>query len=355
MKNFQKKPQKNRLIAQNSPKQPTQNPPNSLPKNVAIQNAVIQDEISDFGKVNYICVSEHQDGQRIDNFLLTLLKGLPRSHIYKLIRDKEITLNKKRIKPHDRIATGDVVRIAPVRLSVKDKPVVSDKLANHLLNRIIFEDDGLIVIDKPFGMAVHGGSGVSAGVIETLRVATNKKYLELVHRIDKDTSGLLLIAKKRSTLKALQDSFRQKTVQKSYLCVVLGHLDTLEKVIDKPLLKYTLANKDGTEQRRVRVDNLGKSSVTKIQVLSKFVLDDVPISLVLASPLTGRTHQIRVHLASIGHPLLGDDKYLTKPAPSVRRLCLHAYKLSLPTGQHFVAPLPDDLKVLCADVLADID
>ncbi|MDO4440760.1 MAG: RluA family pseudouridine synthase [Moraxella sp.] len=317
---------------QNSTKKPTNQSPS---------NQSADESISDFGRVNFITVTANQDGQRIDNFLLSRLKGLPRSHLYKLIRDDEIRINKKRCKPHDRVYVGDVVRVAPIRLSVRDEPVVSDDFAEGLLGRIIFEDEGLIVLNKPHGLAVHGGSGESFGVIEAMRVATGKKYLELIHRIDKDTSGLLLIAKKRSTLKDLQDKFREKTIFKDYLCLCVGDVaKTLGEraKIDKPLLKYTLAS----GERRVRVDKDGKPSQTLITVLKVFKMDGQTVSLVKASPLTGRTHQIRVHLASLGHALLGDDKYLKQSAPSVPRLCLHAHQLRF-DEREFVADLPDDM------------
>lgn len=312
------------------------------------------DAISDFSRVNFITVTPNQDGQRLDNFLLTRLKGLPRSRLYKLIRDDEIRINKKRCKPHDRLMVGDVVRVAPVRLAVRDEPVIGDEFAKGLLDRVIYEDDGLMVLNKPHGMAVHGGSGESFGVIEALRVATGKKYLELIHRIDKETSGLLLIAKKRSTLKDLQEQFREKTIRKNYLCLVHGHVKKDRERIDKPLLKYELAS----GERRVKVHADGKPSQTDVEVLARFELDGRAVSLVKASPLTGRTHQIRVHMASIGHALLGDDKYQTPAqksvAPkSVKRLCLHAWQLSLATQNaetahptQFTAPMAEDLASL---------
>lgn len=309
--------------------------------------------ISDFSRVNFLTVTANQDGQRIDNFLLSRLKGLPRSHLYKLIRDDEIRINKKRCKPHDRLTVGDVVRVAPIRLVVRDEPVVSDDFARGLLGRVVFEDDGLIVLNKPHGLAVHGGSGESFGVIEAMRVATGKKYLELIHRIDKDTSGLLLIAKKRSTLKDLQAHFRKKTIQKDYLCVVHGVVKQ-GQIIDKPLLKYAL----NSGERRVRVDKDGKPSQTAIVVLSAFKMDGMAVSLIKASPLTGRTHQIRVHMASIGHALLGDDKYQSPTQANlasqkgVRRLCLHAWHVGVPTDdgvQVFEAGLPDDIQKIVGD------
>lgn len=303
------------------------------------------ERIQDFSVVNYVTVSEHQDGQRIDNFLLARLKGLPRSHLYKMIRDDEIRINKKRCKPHERLHAGDVVRIAPVRLSVKQAPVVSDDLAKAMLARIVAEDDGLIVLDKPFGMAVHGGSGVSLGVIETMRAATGKKYLELIHRIDKETSGLLLIAKKRSTLKQWQDAFRDKTVQKSYVCIALGHIKPDVLTIDKPLKKFTLLS----GERRVRVDETGKPSTTHIKVLARAVLDGQPVSIVQASPVTGRTHQIRVHLASMGHALLGDDKYQSVQLASVGRLMLHAHRVC--SAEHsFGVPIAQDMAQIISQI-----
>ncbi|VEG12292.1 RluA family pseudouridine synthase [Moraxella cuniculi] len=309
--------------------------------------------IRDFTQVNFLSVTDNQHGQRIDNFLLARLKGLPRSHLYKLIRADEIRINGKRCKAHDKLCAGDVVRIAPLRLGVSKEPVISQTLAQGLLARIVYEDDGLIVLNKPHGMAVHGGSGESFGVIEAMRIATGKKYLELVHRIDKDTSGLLLIAKKRSMLKMLQEHFRQKTIQKQYLCLVHGVVEQ-GQMIDKPLLKYTLAN----GERRVKVDKQGKPSQTKIEVLATFWLDDMAVSLVKASPLTGRTHQIRVHMASIGHALLGDDKYQqqaqaqTAAQKGVRRLCLHAWQIAVPMDtqtKQFTADLPEDLQQLVGE------
>lgn len=347
MKKLQKtaqKPQNSRPKSHFAPKKAT---PNKKEQSADVA-------IVDFGKVNYLTVTDNQDGQRIDNFLLARLKGLPRSHLYKLIRDDEIRINGKRCKPHIKLNAGDVVRIAPVRLAVKDEPVISEQFAKGLLERVVYEDDGLLVLNKPFGMAVHGGSGESFGVIEALRIATGKKYLELIHRIDKDTSGLLLIAKKRSTLKALQEQFRVKSIHKQYLCLVDGHIKADRQTIDVPLLKYTLAS----GERRVKVANdpLAKPSFTKIEVLARFTLDGRAVSLVLAMPATGRTHQIRVHMAYIGHALLGDDKYQRNPlAAKVNRLCLHAWQLSLADDgeesrpSRFGASVPTDFGLLLPD------
>lgn len=308
--------------------------------NVKARNSQAGDDSDDFTQVNYLTISEHQDGQRLDNFLLARLKGVPRSHVYKMIRDDEVRINKKRSKPHTRLAIGDVVRIAPVRLPSVGQVVVGGELQQALLSAVIYEDDGLIVLNKPYGLAVHGGSGERVGVIEALRVATGKKHLELIHRIDKGTSGLVMIAKKRTTLKELQTHFRQKTIQKGYLCLVSGWIKPDEQLIDKPLLKYTLPS----GERRVKIDKAGKPSQTAISVLAHLRYHNTPISLVQACPQTGRTHQIRVHMASIGHALLGDDKY--NPNDTTHRLCLHAYWLKVAGYPRFVAPLPSDLQAL---------
>lgn len=303
------------------------------------------EDIKDFGQVNHLEVTRNQHGQRIDNFLLARLKGMPRSHIYKMIRSDEVRINNKRCKPYDNLERGDVVRIAPVRLATRKKPVISADFANSLLERVVFEDEGLMVLNKPSGMAVHGGSGLDFGVIEAMREATNKKYLELVHRIDKDTSGLLMIAKKRSTLKALQQRLREKTIQKHYLCIVKGQPALNDISIDAPLLRYTLAS----GERRVKVDKgnpEAKPSQTSCKVLARFEINGEPVSLIEAMPHTGRTHQIRVHLAYLGHPILGDDKYHIDDKSAVRRLCLHAWKLDVPDYEEIKAPLPEDMQSL---------
>lgn len=309
------------------------------------------DEIEDFSQVNHLEVTRNQHGQRVDNFLLARLKGMPRAHIYKMIRSDEVRINNKRCKPYDNIERGDVVRIAPVQLATREKPVISKNFASSLLERVVYEDDGLIVLNKPSGMAVHGGSGIDFGVIEAMREVTGKKYLELIHRIDRDTSGLLMISKKRSTLKVLQERLREKTIQKHYLCIVKGQPALNDLTVDAPLLRYTLAS----GERRVKVDKShkdAKPSQTVCKVLARFEIGGKPVSLVEAMPLTGRTHQIRVHLAYLGHPILGDDKYHEQDNSGVRRLCLHAWKLDIPDYETIVAPLPEDMQSI---VPADID
>ena len=295
-------------------------------------------------QVSWFEVDEHQDGQRIDNYLFSRLKGVPKSRIYRLIREGEVRVNKGRVKVETRLKTGDQIRVAPIRRVTADEQVqvkVGDELAQSLANRIVFEDEGLIVLDKPAGIAVHGGSGVAFGVIEALRQALGKPYLELVHRIDRDTSGLLMISKKRSTLKLLQDYLRTGKIRKTYQALVKGNVLLDSQVIDAPLLRYELAN----GERRVRVSKEGKPSQTLWQVAERFK----QATLVNASPLTGRTHQIRVHGLFIGHPLVGDDKYghdvLWQGTPA-RRLCLHAAQLEIPGYSIIKAELPADIKNL---------
>ncbi|WP_435979829.1 RluA family pseudouridine synthase [Psychrobacter sp. DM4] len=303
------------------------------------------DEIGNFEKVNYLEVTRHQHDQRLDNFLLNRLKGLPKSHIYKMIRSDEIRVNNKRCKAHDRLQREDVVRIAPVQLATREKPIISAEFAKSLLARVVYEDEGLIVLNKPSGIAVHGGSGLNFGVIEAMREVTGKKYLELIHRIDKDTSGLLMISKKRSTLKALQQHLVDKTIQKHYLCLAKGQPALGELRIDAPLLRYTVAS----GERRVKVDakdEQAKESQTDISVHARFTLNNQPVSLIEAKPLTGRTHQIRVHLAHIGHAILGDDKYHVHDKSGVHRLCLHAWRLDIPGYDPITAPLPEELLAL---------
>ncbi len=303
------------------------------------------DEISNFEKVNYLEVTRHQHDQRLDNFLLNRLKGLPKPHIYKMIRSDEVRVNNKRCKPHDRVQREDVVRIAPVVLATREKPIISTEFAKSLLARVVYEDDGMMVLNKPSGIAVHGGSGLDFGVIEAMREVTGKKYLELVHRIDKDTSGLLMISKKRSALKTLQQHLVDKTIQKHYLCLAKGQPVLNEQRIDAPLLRYTLAS----GERRVKVDAQdaqSKESQTDIVVHSRFMHNNQSISLIEAKPLTGRTHQIRVHLAHIGHAILGDDKYNVHDKSGVHRLCLHAWRLDIPGYETITAPLPEDISAL---------
>ncbi|MEM6510953.1 MAG: 23S rRNA pseudouridine(955/2504/2580) synthase RluC, partial [Pseudomonadota bacterium] len=241
-------------------------------------------------QVTFVTINEDHLGQRIDNFLITHLKGVPKSAVYKILRKGEVRVNKKRIKPVYKLQLDDVIRIPPIRVSEREEFVPSklDKVT-RLEDDILFEDKYLMVINKPSGMAVHGGSGLSYGLIEALRVLRpEERSLELVHRLDRDTSGCLLIAKRRSVLTALHEQLREKTMEKNYWALVEGQWDSKTKNVTEGLRKNTL--KSG--ERVVRVDNTeGKPSHTRFKVLERF--NDC--SLVQASPVTGRTHQIRVH------------------------------------------------------------
>ena len=280
-------------------------------------------------EVKWLSVDEESAGQRLDNFLMRHLKGVPKTHVYRIIRSGEVRINKGRASADSRIEVGDVVRLPPVRVSDK----VAEKAAHPAPSRefpVLMEDEALLAIDKPAGVAVHGGSGVSFGVIEQLRQARPlAKLLELVHRLDRDTSGILLIAKKRSALKNLQDQFRERETGKTYLALVQGDWPAKLKVIDQPLHKYLLP--DG--ERRVRVttpeDPDGMRSITLVKVAERLL----GATLLEVTIKTGRTHQIRVHLASQGHPIAGDDKYgdyewnkiLQKQGH--KRMFLHAWRL----------------------------
>lgn len=308
--------------------------------------------------VSLITVAEHEAGQRLDNYLIKILKGVPKSHIHRIIRAGEVRLNKKRCKPDSRIQTGDLLRIPPVRTAEKQRS--SENRAQAAPAReftIIYEDDALLVIDKPAGTAVHGGSGVSFGVIEQIRRARPKaRYLELVHRLDKDTSGLLMIAKKRSALVKLHEAIRNDHPKKIYLALGVGKLPNDGFHVKLPLFKYTGAQ----GEKMVRVSEDGQSAHTIFRVLNRFsddLLHQVGLShltLVQATLKTGRTHQIRVHLQSQQCPIAGDERYGDYQANKrlqklgLKRMFLHAAELHLDhplTGEKLIlkAPLPQDL------------
>ena len=308
--------------------------------------------------VSLITVAEHEAGQRLDNYLIKILKGVPKSHIHRIIRAGEVRLNKKRCKPDSRIQTGDLLRIPPVRTAEKQRS--SENRAQAVPAReftIIYEDDALLVIDKPAGTAVHGGSGVSFGVIEQIRRARPEAcYLELVHRLDKDTSGLLMIAKKRSALVKLHEAIRNDHPKKIYLALGVGKLPNDSFHVKLPLFKYTGAQ----GEKMVRVSEDGQSAHTIFRVLNRFsddLLHQVGLSqltLVQATLKTGRTHQIRVHLQSQHCPIAGDERYGDYQANKrlqklgLKRMFLHAAELHLDhplTGEKLIlkAPLPQDL------------
>ena len=308
--------------------------------------------------VSLITVAEHEAGQRLDNYLIKILKGVPKSHIHRIIRAGEVRLNKKRCKPDSRIQTGDLLRIPPVRTAEKQRS--SENRAQAVPAReftIIYEDDALLVIDKPAGTAVHGGSGVSFGVIEQIRRARPEaRYLELVHRLDKDTSGLLMIAKKRSALVKLHEAIRNDHPKKIYLALGVGKLPNDSFHVKLPLFKYTGAQ----GEKMVRVSEDGQSAHTIFRVLNRFsdgLLHQVGLSdltFVEATLKTGRTHQIRVHLQSQQCPIAGDERYGDYQANKrlqklgLKRMFLHAAELHLDhplTGEKLIlkAPLPQDL------------
>ncbi|MCV6588548.1 MAG: 23S rRNA pseudouridine(955/2504/2580) synthase RluC [Marinobacterium sp.] len=281
--------------------------------------------------VRFVTVTDDQAGQRIDNFLRVQLKGVPKSMIYRILRKGEVRANKKRIKPEYKIVAGDLIRIPPVRVAERaPAPAVSEGLQNHLEEAILYEDNDLMVINKPSGLAVHGGSGVSLGLIEALRqMRPQAKFLELVHRLDRDTSGCIMVAKKRSALKFLHQALQGSRITKIYHALVTGHWNASSRRVEAPLRKNEL--KSG--ERVVKVQADGKAALTEFRVLNRY---GRRATLVEARPITGRTHQIRVHVQFEGHPIIGDDKYgiddvnQQMKALGLKRLFLHAAELRFP-------------------------
>lgn len=279
--------------------------------------------------IKFLVVDDDHHQQRIDNYLFTQLKGLPKSRIYKALRKGEIRVNKKRTKPDYKLQAGDTIRLPPLRIaSNEDKQTTpGDRISSLIQKHIMYEDNDFIILNKPVGIAVHGGSGISFGVIEVLRALNPRnKFLELVHRLDRDTSGCLLIAKKSSLLKEVHALLTSRQVEKTYLLLVDGACDFSEKTVNVPLQKNIL--KSG--ERIVVVSEEGKPSktiFTRIKVLGK-------MTLLEAKPVTGRTHQIRVHAQYLGHPILGDDKYGDEEANKrlkllgIHQLCLHSSSIS---------------------------
>ncbi|MES2584865.1 MAG: RluA family pseudouridine synthase [Pseudomonadota bacterium] len=334
-------------------------------------------------QVKTLVIDEDGAGQRLDNYLMRHLKGVPKTHVYRIIRSGEVRVNKGRASAETRLNAGDVVRVPPVRISerVAEKAhAMAEQIASHVPAKefaVLFEDDSLLAINKPAGVAVHGGSGVSFGVIEQLRMARPQaKFLELVHRLDRETSGILLVAKKRSALKNLQDQFRERETGKTYLAMVIGQWPANKKVLDKPLHKYLLP--DG--ERRVKVvakdDPDGMPSLTLVKVREAGgvvpgthqapVASDRGYSLLEVTIKTGRTHQIRVHLASEGMPIVGDDKYgdfdsnkalgRANSSTPLKRMFLHAWRLQCnhpATGSRLElqANLPGELAQFVQQVL----
>lgn len=296
--------------------------------------------------VRQVEIGPERDGQRVDNALMTMLKGVPRSLVYRLLRTGQVRINGKRAKPETRLALGDMLRIPPVRVAERDETVAPSGMVRAVADSVIFEDKHFLVIDKPVGIAAHGGSGVSHGAIELLRAARPNEHLELVHRLDRDTSGVLVLARSRPGLTGLQGLIRDNEVTKQYLCLMTGTPRKAKFDVNAPLLKSVMHG----GERMVRVDDAGKPSLTFFQELEQY-----PASRLMQATLgTGRTHQIRVHAQYVGHPLAGDPKYGDEEAnkrfraKGLKRMFLHAARMSFDLGgknYDFSAPLPDDLKL----------
>lgn len=278
--------------------------------------------------VQWLTVGDDLAGQRLDNFLLRELKGVPKSWVYRVIRKGEVRVNKKRCKPESRLEPGDLIRVPPVRQSDSREPVVPDGLRKVLEAAVVFEDESLLVVNKPHGLAVHGGSGLNYGLIEGLRALNSgSQRWELVHRLDRETSGLIMVAKQRKTLLTLQKLLQTGRVEKVYQAWVDGRWPPSVSEITAPLAKNVL--KSG--ERIVVVHQDGKQSLTRFSVLSR----EGDATLVEARPVTGRTHQIRVHAQFAGYPIIGDPKYLADErlqfwrARGIHRMCLHAARLEV--------------------------
>ncbi len=302
--------------------------------------------------VNRLAVDEAGAGQRVDNFLLRVLKGVPKSHIYRILRSGEVRVNRLRVKPDVRLMVGDVLRIPPIRTGV---PVAGTRRPPPLATSIpiLYEDDCLIAVDKPAGLAVHGGSGIAFGLIEQMRAARpGAKFLELVHRLDRDTSGVILLAKKRPALVALHAALREGRVDKRYQILVKGHWRDAKRAVTLPLTKFLT----GAGERRVRVEPERGQSAKTVFYRSRVWTDiDPAVSLLEAELFTGRTHQIRVHLTHLGYPLAGDEKYgdfawnKIVSKQGLKRMFLHARRLAFAHPLHereveIESALPRDLE-----------
>ena len=306
--------------------------------------------------VTHRVISEEEQGQRIDNYLIRFCKGVPKSHVYRILRSGEVRVNSGRVDATYRLRGGDVLRIPPIRIAERPKSEVDEAAKQRVELPIIHEDDALLVINKPDGVAVHGGSGISFGVIEALRrQRPQAKFLELAHRLDRETSGVLLVGKKRSALTALHDMFREHGAgaDKRYLVLVKGRWMNNVQHVKAPLLKYLTES----GERRVSVNAEGKASHTVFRLLARWP----DVSLLEAQLKTGRTHQIRVHLAHLGFPILGDEKYgdfsLNKnlKRDGLKRMALHAWRMAFKhplTAEPLtcMANLPDELASYIAAV-----
>ncbi len=299
--------------------------------------------------VQFVSVDGEDAGQRIDNYLLRVLRGVPKTRIYRILRKGEVRVNKGRIKPDYRLCEGDVLRIPPIRIADAPKvPVPSANLRDQLAAAVLYEDEDLLAMNKPSGLAVHGGSGVSLGLIESLRqLRPDDRHLELVHRLDRDTSGCILISKRRSVLKELHRMLREGHIDKTYYALVGGHWPARRLQVNDKLLKTELPS----GERIVRVSIDGKTALTRYAVLERLE----GATLIEAKPVTGRTHQIRVHCQAAGYPILGDDKYGNDAANAafrgkgLRRLFLHARRLEFKLNDKKIninAGLSDDLQAV---------
>ncbi|MBP6078901.1 MAG: RluA family pseudouridine synthase [Xanthomonadales bacterium] len=309
-------------------------------------------EVAPMPSVQILTISEDRDGQRLDNFLFNALKGVPKTHVYRLLRTGQVRINGKRCKPDTRIATGDLVRVPPVRVpEPRDPGQAPERLLREVPTWVVFEDRHYLVFNKPSGIAAHGGSGVSFGAIELLRQARPDEDFELVHRLDRDTSGVLVFAKRRPALTQLQTEIRENRTRKRYLALLSGQLPKDKMHVDVALAKNVLQG----GERMVTVDDDGKPSRSTFRVLER--LRDATYVEVLIE--TGRTHQIRVHAQHLGHPLLGDDKYGDTEANraakqhGLKRLFLHAAEFGFSAGEprrdyRFEAPLAPELEAVLA-------
>lgn len=306
-------------------------------------------------KVEWLRIGPEAEGQRLDNFLFRHLKGVPKSRVYRMLREGEVRVNRKRVKPDYHLRLEDNLRIPPVRVATPVVPAGPGSIESSLLPRILYRDDALLVIDKPAGQAVHGGSGISLGIVEQLRVELpEQRYIELAHRLDRETSGVLMLALKRAALLRLHDMFRAGEMRKTYLALATGRWRDQVRNVKLALRKYL--NEAG--ERRVVVDPEGQKAHTIFRLLRHYP----GFSLLEAELKTGRTHQIRVHLAALGHAIGGDTKYgdpgdnLALKKQGLRRMFLHAARLEFNhplTGKPLVleSPMPADL----ARFLAGLD
>ena len=310
-------------------------------------------------KVQWVTVDESKEGQRLDNFLSNQLKGLPKGRIYKMIRTGEVRINKGRCKPDSRVSAGDIVRIPPVDLAPTKEAIAHRGIQMKLSDALLYEDEDVLVLNKPSGLAVHGGSGLSTGLIEQLRLARpNEKFLELVHRLDRETSGCLLVARRPSALRRLHQQLRDqdKGLQKRYLALVAGKWPQYLVDVEAPLEKFERGG-----ERIVQVTERGKPSHTRIRPIE--VLDGC--TLVEAEPVTGRTHQIRVHASYYKHAVLGDTKYQHDDSRDqwrqrgINGLCLHSRSIGFQaaTGHQVtvVAPIPNPMHRFLVDAGCDPD